>query len=134
MSSFGSEKIQAILKGDSTLTTLLDTFTIGSNTYPAIFFDEVIPDTFSGTDVVNFYRNTPVDNTLDYTDTIYTINCRSNKRSTAESIQAAVKDALNRKNPLSGRGIFICSALPIIPPADERDQYNAPIEARIKIT
>ena len=130
MSIYGSDKIYALLVANSTLTALLDTFA-GS---PAIFDDPVIPDSFTGNEVINLYRATPVDNTLSYTDALFTVNCRGKKKTTAESIQTAVKNALNRKNPLSGRGILITSALPTIPPRDERDDYNAPVEVRIKYT
>ena len=126
--SFGSDKIAEIIYNTGAITTLVDTY----KTKPAIWFDNIAPEPYKGNDYITYYRAVPVNGGLNYGDYKYTINCRSNTSLGAENIQGAVYTAFNRVNPTTGRGLFICAALPTIPTRDSRDDYNAPIEVQFK--
>jgi len=130
--SYGVEKLYELLN-DPTITTLLDTYTDGaSNTLPAIFYDEVIPSNVpdSVQKTINFYRASPIDGGLEYLDIGYTVNCRGAIKLDAENIQKAVFDIVNRYN--KDTYFLKASILPNISPANDRDNYNAPLEVQIK--
>lgn len=95
----------------------------------ALWADDVIPQGFIGKSI-NFYRSEDISGATDYTIYQYTINCRADLRSTAEAIAEAVLTAINR---VSFVGYYIvCSVLPVIPPADDRDNYNCIVQAILK--
>lgn len=128
--SFGTELIIDILLNTTEITNAVDTF----YSEPAIWFDTVCPENFKGTKSINFYLNTPVPGGLNYGDYTYTLNCRASSHYDADVLQQIVFTSFNRHNPLneSDRGLFICSALAIIPPANESDTYNAIVEVKVK--
>jgi len=130
-----STRIQTALLADSSVTSLLSTF-VDSNTVTqyAIFNDGVMPKwatELSLPNTINYYRIGSVDGGLEYGDVRYSISCRGDELQDAEDIQYAVYTALNR-HLSSLTGFFICTALPTISPKDSTDNYNAPIEVRIK--
>lgn len=128
-------RIQTILYNNATVTALLSTYTdYNSVTKYAIFNDNVIPKWAQQYDLpktINYYSISPVDGGLNYGDIQYSISCRANEKYDAQLIQKAVFDVLNRKAS-NTTGFFICSALPVIEPVDSTDNYNAPVEVRIK--
>ncbi|GAG03676.1 unnamed protein product, partial [marine sediment metagenome] len=110
------------------------TFDSSTNTdIPCIFANNVLPDWLESsiTKTINYYRVTPINGGLEYGQLSYSVSCRANNSPDAETIQEAVFDALNRQQS-STDGFFICTALPVIPPADSTDNYNAPVEVQIK--
>lgn len=113
---------------DSTIQGLVDTLPGGEY---AIVFDLVIPENFTGDTSINFYRTAPIDETLIIKEETYSVNCRSNIFSTANSLADAVITLLNRKQS-SSTGFCYISKLAPIPPIDETDNYNVPVEVRVR--
>ena len=125
---FGSDKILELLLNTTAITDLLDTY-VGE---PAIWFDTIVPTKYKGNKCINFYSSVPVNGALEYGDYIHTINCRMPKHNDVLQLQKTVFDTFNRHNTLTGRGLFLGKAFPVIPPTDEMDLYNAPIEIKLK--
>jgi hypothetical protein len=128
----GVEQINTILKADANVTGKLDTFTIGANTYYAIWNDLLIPQDFDGFKTINFYGSESIDYTLSYGSYNYTFNCRGKDYPSAVNLREAVKDALNREVDGTGDYFFICEGLPVLRPADETDSYNAILNVQTK--
>jgi hypothetical protein len=100
----------------------------------AIFPEPVIP-TWATKDLVpktiNYFMISPIDGALSYGDVTYNISCRANSLYDAQLIQKAVFDAMNRAYS-NTTGFFVCNVLPPLEPRDKTDNYNAPLEVRIK--
>jgi hypothetical protein len=126
--SYGQAELYTLLT-DSTITDLL---TQGED---GIFYDTVIPLNVGGVTVgaedstINYYRVGPVNGGLDYLDVDYSINCRAPTQKEAEDIAVAVKAVVNRRYG-NGYG-FRVSALPVIPPFNDVDLYNAPLDVKV---
>jgi hypothetical protein len=130
---------QTTLYNDATVQSLVASFIASSTTEYAIFNDELIPSNI-GTDsgvlnltvndsTVNYYEASPLDDSHPLTDTTITASCRASTRSKVKALRDAVATALNRKRV--NDSFFVCSRLSIIPPADENDNFNAPVEVKI---
>lgn len=117
------------LLNDASITTLIDSFTVGVTSYPAIANDFVIPASWNVEKAINFYRTSP-SGPENYRQYNYSVNCRARKKSVAESIAAAVETIVHRG--FNDGAYFTVSVLPTIPPQDETDLYNAPLEVRAK--
>lgn len=116
-----AEDIKNVLKSDPTIISLVDTY----SGMVAVFGSPVMPDDFGG-DGISMYRSSPLSAREEIIYDRITINCYSKVRSNALEMQAAVKDALNRKS--SGSAFYVCSLLPVITSGESRDDYNAPVE------
>lgn len=112
----------------SAIQALVDTMPDGKY---AVFYDMVIPETFTGDQSVNFYRTSPTDETITIKEEVYSINCRANTFANANSLADAIITLLNRKQS-SSTGFCYANKLPPIAPLDETDNYNVPVELRIK--
>lgn len=121
---FNSEDIYTALNV-SDITDLLDTYV----STPALWEATRIPQSFTGTESINYYMSGTANGGLEYGDYVYSINCRSATEAGVKIIAQAVYDEINR-GIYSDYSIKI-SVLPIIPPADDTDLYNIPIEAVI---
>lgn len=122
---FGSDQLYDALN-ISAITDLLDGFLTGKG----LFSDNLIPQSFSGTESINFYMVSPYNGGLNYNDYSYSINCRSNTYSGSRAIAEAVKTGINRVS--YSTYYIVLSVLSTIPPQDETDVYNTPIEVTIK--
>ena len=118
--------IYSKLKNDTTLTALLDT--LGSD--PAIFYANLLPTSFTGDESINFYLVQPKDGHMPYIKEDYSLSCRSASKATSQAIALRAAFTLNRHSPDSDSFCF-CRILPTIPPEDETDNYNTPVECRI---
>lgn len=124
---FGSTEMYEALNVAG-IYNLLDEF----NGDPAIFDDVIISrDMDVGAKTINFYRTSARPCGVDYEIYNYTINCRAQTQGEAQTIANAVIENINRI-VISDYNI-VCTLLAVIPPADERDNYNCPIEAVIKL-
>ena len=122
---FGSEDIYTALNVSS-ITNLLDTWGTGK----ALFAEPLIPESFTGTEVINFYMATPYNGGIEIEKYEYTINCRSATFKKSAELSLAVFTALNRAN---GTDSFtVCSVLKTIPPVDNTDTYNTPVTVILK--
>ena len=128
--AYGQTQLSALIH-DSSVTSLL---TQGTN---GIIYDTVFPQIYPNTgdpgtqvgatdSTINYYRVSPVDVRTLPMQTTYSVNCRASNMAAAEEIQKAAKDVLNRHS--NGSVIFGVQVLSTIPPADETDNYNAPLE------
>ena len=99
--------------------------------YPCIASGVIEPDWDVSLSTVLIYRLNPVDYTIDVLLADYTVNCRADTEIKAEALAGAVVDALNRKE-VAGSGRYYCQWGFVIQPADNTDNFNCPVEVRIK--
>ena len=126
---YGSEDLFTALNV-SAITAGLDNYVVGEDTYKALFGGNVLPDDFSGDKSINFYMSTPYNAAMEYGDYSYTVNCRAGTYNESLTIAQSVVDNINRA--FEGDSFFICSVLATLPPVDDRDNFNTPIEVRIQ--
>lgn len=109
------------------VTDALDTFDGVKTLYDDITLPDDLPIDFTS---INFYTAVGF-NAADPT-TIYnfTANCRHSSHQKSRILAQIVTNVLNRKG--SDNYFFTCTVLPTIPPADNTDNYNTPIEVIIK--
>ncbi|MGD8305150.1 MAG: hypothetical protein PVF17_00720 [Ignavibacteria bacterium] len=122
---FGSDILYTALNVTN-ITDLLDSFGTGK----ALFSDNLIPQSFTGDKSINFYMTSPFNCSMEYNDYRYTINCRASTYNESRTIAEAVKDEINRSK--YANSFMVVSILGTIPPQDDTDNYNTPVEARIK--
>ena len=96
----------------------------------ALFDSTVIPSDCSALRTINFYQTAPIDNRLEYGLGTYTVNCRAETQNEAETIAQAVVSAVNRRG--SGDAFYYCQTGVTLPPQDETDVFNVPVEITIK--
>ena len=123
---FGSNRLYTAINIDS-VTGLVDAFGSGH----AIFPSTLIPESFTGNEVINFYRTGTNGFGLGYHDYTYNINCRSELEIDSLIMANAVKDAINRVAVENGF-TYCRDILQTIPPQDETDLYNTPVTVTIK--
>ena len=99
--------------------------------YPCIANGVIEPDWDVSLSTVLIYRLNPVDYTIDALLADYTVNCRADTEIKAEALAGAVVDALNRKE-VAGSGRYYCQWGFVIQPADNTDNFNCPVEVRLK--
>lgn len=109
----------------SAITTLLDDYDTGK----ALFHGQVLPEDYSGTKSINFYRTDPINNLLPYGLGIYSASCRAATESDSNALAAAVVNMINRVQ--TDGHMFRTSILQTIPPADSTDNYNTPVQITI---
>lgn len=122
--SYGGDYIYSILSNNSAVTAITT----------AIYNSRLIPETETSTETINFYRTNSFNAALDYFDAIWSIDCRAKNEYEAYDLAEAVKNALNRKTSTVGGCIYFgtISILPVIPPIDETDVYNVPVEINLR--
>ena len=104
----------------------LDTFKVGSTSYPAIFSGKVIPATYQDLNkTLLIFRWSSV-GVSEYAVT-YQISCRSSTESDAEDIAQAVYTALNRVH--SGNHYLQCNMHSSI--QEDTNSWLVPIDARV---
>ena len=126
---YGSDDLYSALN-ISAVTTGLDDYVIGEVTHKALFFGNVLPTDFSGDKAINFYMSTMYNAALEYGDYRYTVNCRAKSYNESLTIAKSVIDNINRVN--ENDSFFICFLLATVPPIDETDNFNTPVEVRIQ--
>ncbi len=123
---FGSGELYNMLNVGG-VTATVDTY----QTYPAIFEGLMLPgDMTIESKTINFYRYAPVSLADQVRTYSYCVHCRAKTYYEADLIASAVYTALNRQT--GGDCGFTCKSMAIIPPSDERDNYNIPLEVLIK--
>jgi len=128
------------LYNDTGVQSAVSNYEYQSSTYYMIFYSRLIPVTINTTagnytptledKTINYYRLDPVRGGIRPHFLNYSASCRAYTQYDAETIQDAVFTALNRKR--HNKSFFVCRKLAIIPPADQADNYNAPVEIMIK--
>lgn len=127
--SYGQAELYTILNVSSVTSLLTKT--------SYIFYGTKIPELdatgaaiSAQAKIINYYAEGPIDLGRDFVEGSYSINCRASIQSVAEAIRAAVLDVVNRSN--SGSYYFVASVLPVLPPADATDVFNAPVSLIVK--
>ena len=122
---FGKKEIYFSLK-QTTITGLLDSYSTGK----ALFSQMIMPSDYTGFKSINFYMTTAYNGGSNFEQYFYTANCRAKTQGEAITIAKAAFDNINRSH---FTGFYtVCSILPVIPPADDRDTYNVPVEIILK--
>jgi hypothetical protein len=108
------------------ITSLLNTYGTGY----ALFSDMVIPADCEVKKTINFYQLGTIDCRLNYGLARYTVNCRAETQGEAMAIAIAVVNAINLETYTTYR--LYCQIYQGLPPQDNTDVYNIPIEVTIK--
>lgn len=124
---FFNNQLHRRLVADSTLTALLDS--IGSD--PAIVYDRIMPETFTGNKSINYYLSEPYDPNISYGRETYSINCRAATLQAANAIALQLITTLSRAN-IAVNTFSKIRILPPIPPVDSTDNFNVPVECIIQ--
>ena len=100
----------------------------------AIYNSRLIPETETTSTTINFYTTGGLDYSFEFNQVSWSINCRARTEPEALTLAVAVKDAINRVQKVvnSKRNFCTCSILPVIPPIDDTDKYNIPVETLVK--
>lgn len=126
---FGSDDLYTALN-QTAITDLLDDYEVSStSTMSALFDGMILPQDFTGTESINYYMTTPFNAAADNEIYKYSINCRSADYHSSLTMAYTVKETINRS--FGDDYYIICIVLAPIPPADNTDVYNTPIEATI---
>ncbi len=125
MDYLGGDYIYSTLSGDSDITA-----EVGTSIYNA----RMIPQTDDSAETINFYQAGTLNMTDEYFQLTWSIDCRAATDYTSQKIAGLVTTALNRVNTtVGGKDYFgTISILPTIPPADESDVYNTPVEIIVR--
>jgi hypothetical protein len=132
---FGSAELYTALHDPAILATI-DVYDdpAAQVSYPAIFNDLMLPrqeDFPLEKRSINFHRYAPVHLGRDFEQYSYQCNCRAKTFQEAQLIHDTIVSVLNR---ISLNDYYIvCRTMPCIPPIDERDNYNIPVEILIKL-
>ena len=96
----------------------------------AIWHDDLIPQDFTGQKSINFYmQSKTAESEVDIYS--YLINCRAATMNESIDIAYTVQNTINRK---SNFDCFIyIQPLATIPPMDDRDNYNTPLDCIVKM-
>lgn len=121
----GRSEIRTKLLADSAVTALVGTY----ETLPAIFDAPLAPDKYKDA-AISIYQTGVINNALNYGQYANTVNCFSKAYTTAEDLQEAVVNALNRQS--QDGYFFVCSKQIIIPAGQTGEDYNAPVEVLTK--
>ena len=122
----GGDYIYTTLSADAGVTALVGTTHIHNA--------RMVPETDTSKDTINFYQVTPWNVAQEYFDITWSIDCRSEIQSTSEATARAVSDALNRESAtVGGKDYYgVAEIFPAIPPADQADVYNTPVQIRLR--
>ena len=110
----------------ASITSLLDTDqgTLG------LFDSRGIPSFFTKFKTINFYLGGPFNGSLENEQYTYVVACRAKTDGESRTIAEAVFDNLNRADFPDYH--TNCNVLGTIPPADDNDTYNTPLEIILK--
>lgn len=123
--SFNSNLMYDALN-QSSITDLLDTV----SSVVGLFDARAIPEFFTGFKTINFYLNGPYNGSLEWNEYLYSVNCRAKTDGESRAIAQAVFTALNRADFTDYH--TTCQVLGTIPPEDDTDVFNTPIEVLLK--
>lgn len=112
------------------LTDLLGEFADG----PALFMERAVPAECAAVPAVNVYRTSPIDHGSEVDQVSYSVNCRADSEGVAISVALAAAALLKRTSAAVGGYVyfFVPSLLPSLPPVDQTDLWNAPVEVVVK--
>ena len=100
----------------------------------AIYNGRLIPKEENNRTTINFYRIGTWDARLEYFQLDWSVDCRAPTGHDSMDLAVAVKDALNRRTTEAG-GYEYFGTVQVgstIPPADEADVYNTPVNLTVR--
>lgn len=126
---FGTEEVYTALNV-SGVTDLLSAYSFSDGSKPSLHSNRKLPDDVLKTDKsILFYMSDPYNALLDVDQYTFTIACRAPSYTESREIASAVLDNINR---VSYTNCYIsCQLLPTIPPANEKDNFNTVVEAKV---
>lgn len=138
--SAGSDAMQSILYNDAGVQAAIDSWVYSATTYYMVFSGLLLPEfitTDSGRNELTVQNKTINHFAIDtesgakpVIDINRQVSCRAYTQSDAETIRDAAFTALNRVKSSDGSVNFVASKLPVIPPQDKADNWNAPLNVR----
>jgi hypothetical protein len=108
------------------ITDLLDTV----SGVKGLFDGRSVPDFFTADKTINFYITSPINGGLEWSEYIYSVNCRAKTDGESREIAQVVFNKLNRAD-FNGYHTN-CNVLGTIPPINDIDNFNTPIEVILK--
>jgi hypothetical protein len=128
---YGSNVLMTILSADTALKAKLDTFTVGTTEYPAIFVASVLPENRQGlTKYLQIYRVSQV-GAGDFNEVTYTVNVRQPTEYECDVVAKMVYDLTNRKfTDYSGVSIYLRSSVARAI-MDAENNWFVPVDIRI---
>lgn len=128
---YGSNVLMTILSANAPLKAKLDSFTVGSTTYPAIFVAGVLPENRQDlTKYLQIYRVSTV-GASDINEVTYTINVRQPTEYECDVVAKMVYDLTNRKfTDYSGVSVYLRSSVARAI-MDAENNWFVPIDIRI---
>lgn len=110
----------------SAITDLLDTV----SSVKGLFDARSIPEFFTEFSTINFYLVSSFDGSLEWNQYVYSVDCRAKTDKESRAIAQAVFTELNRADFVNYH--TNCNVLPTIPPQDDTDVFNTPVEVILK--
>ena len=104
------------------ITSLIDT--------NGLFDGRIIAQSFEGLKTINFYLSGPHSGSLEWNEYIYSVDCRAGTDAESRTIAEAVFNQLSRADFTDYH--TNASVLGTLPPADETDVFNTPVEIILK--
>jgi hypothetical protein len=137
----GGDQMSLVLEADVGVQAVVDNYLEGAVVQYMVFNQKNLPKHIDADDdvriemdvktkTINHFPITNVSGAMEYGDLIRQISCRAYTETEAVSIQDASKEALNRNISADTKVFFIVDVLPIIEPAGDDDNYNAPLSVR----
>lgn len=119
---------------DPELIAELGTFANGDGeTYPMLIYELRLPDEWpTDSSKVNIYPISSMNGAADWKLGWFSASCRASSFTKSREIASLVCDALNRRN---GDGMSITASIAsTIAPYGEMDNFNTPVEIRVKLS
>ena len=128
---YGSNVLMTILSADAPLKAKLDTFTVGTTEYPAIFVAGVLPENRQDlTKYLQIYRVSTI-GAGDYNEVVYTVNVRQPTEYECDVVAKMVYDLTNRKfTDYSGVSVYLRSSVARAI-MDAENNWFVPVDIRI---
>ena len=128
---YGSNVLMTILSANAPLKAKLDTFTVDTTEYPAIFVASVLPENRQDlTKYLQIYRVSQL-GAGDYNEVTYTVNARQPTEYECDVVAKMVYDLTNRKfTDYSGVSVYLRSSVARAI-MDAENNWFVPIDIRI---
>ena len=124
----GEYTLRNKLLSDSAVTSLLTS----KGAYPCLSVGVKEPESWLPTDsTISIYNAGGMDNRDKRMIVTLTVNCRGATELICKQIASAVVSSVNRE-VIPGGGRYYCQTGFVIPPQDDLDSYNLPVEITMK--
>jgi hypothetical protein len=99
-----------------------------------VYCSRMVPKDVTARKTINAYSTLPCNPRSEYFESRWSIDCRADTQEESIDIATAVVDALNRKGKtVNGKNYFgVNEMVGTIPPVNDSDQYNTPVQVYIR--